>query len=665
MLRNKRRQRSALSYRIPLWGVVLIVGALVYLDNSPFLLAPSHSESGGDQQTRTATADVVVVLDYETIATSGETFRARDFSAAWIDLLEQHLGPVTAVTPASLAPKHLEAARAVVLTSSVSDGIPESLRTRLREFALDGHLLVLERPDGPMREMFSADGEAGIQIGRNFTFARGIDDPFRKELTSMPIETEYVGSTSPKKNADTLLAIDGAPVVYRAPVGDGDVVTIDFDLGELLVAHQQGRPSERFTVDPEGSGSNELPPRTDDLIADDSLRGAEIPYADLLERFVAYGVIQRYAPLPALWPFPGDSLGVVIPIHPDRRLGDGGGWMLEYESQHDGTSTLLSSSDSGLTAAGAAVIDRRGGELGLLWRMAGTPSQQTRSYGPWGFEPVAQPLSLEQQISSLTDTIPAGFIHTTKTAGRWWTREWAQPFRVLESQGVPLDVSYEPETDGFAFGTGFPFRALDRTGLPLGVRELPIVVPDRRSTELAIESLLETSRRGHHQVLSYALAPSAFGRYPDMKRFDAWVESFKAIRRNGHILRNASQFHQFWRARADSSLTSRVIEEATLPDADGIERPEEEGDEETSATDEEPTGLLLRITADLARNDLAITVPAEIGDRTFYQARRRASRVGGELVARKMTTDTKSIVGFDFRRIPVDAGSTRIDVYYK
>jgi len=667
MLRNNRRQRSALSYRIPLWGAVLIVGALVYLDNSPFLLSPSHSEADGTRHTRTAPSDIVVVLDYQTIATSGETFRGRDWSAAWIDMLEQHLGPVTAVTPASLAPEHLESARAVVLTSSVSGAIPESLRSRLREFALDGHLLVVERPDGQMREMFSADGEAGLQVGREITFARGIADPFKEQLTSMPIETEYVGSTSPKTNAETLMAIDGAPVIYRAPVGDGHVVTVDFDIGELLVAHQQGRPTSSFAVRPSNDASGDLPPRTDDLVADDALRGAEIPYADLLERFVAYGVIQRHAPMPGVWPFPGEALGVVVPVHPDRHLGDGGGWMLEYEARQDGTSTLLSSTDAELTAAGAAVADRRGGEIGLLWRMAGTPSQQPRPYGVWGFQPVARPQSLDQQLSALTDTIPADRIRTAKTAGRWWTRRWAGPFRVLDQQGIPLDLSYEPDAQGFAFGTGFPFRVLDRSGWPMAVREQPIVMPDRRSTTLEIQAFLETSRRGHHQVMTYAIAPSRFGQFPDMAQFDAWVQSFDAIRRNGHVIRHASQFHRFWRARATSSIESRVIEQAELPDDEGVDvpdDPEDESDDE-AAPEGGDTGLLLRITANLERNDLSVTVPQQIGERTFYQARRRASRVAGELVARQMATDTQSIVGYAFRRIPVDAGSTRIDVYYR
>ena len=306
--KSRRRQRSSLPYRIPLWGAVLLVGALVYLDNSPFLIEPSSDEAGGTTISRTRTSDVVVVLDYRRIGATDTTFRKRDWSGAWVDMLEQHLGPITVVTPESLASKHLKNARAIVLTASVTGEIPESLATELREQALDGSLLVVDRPEGKLREMFAANGEAGTQIGRNITFARGVKAPFKSQLTSMPIDTEYIGSTSPKDDSKTLLAIDGAPVVYSVAVGEGHVVTVDFDIGEQLVAMQQGRPSEDWRVEAGNVNTDELPPKTSDLVGDDKLRGAEIPYADLLERFIVYGVIQRYAPIPSLWPFPGDAL---------------------------------------------------------------------------------------------------------------------------------------------------------------------------------------------------------------------------------------------------------------------------------------------------------------------------------------------------------------------
>ncbi len=662
MFRQHRRQRSAWAYRIPLWGIVFAIGAAVYLDASPMILEPSVSESGGERITRPDPTDLVAVIDYRAVRQSGDSFRTRDWSAAWIDMLDQHLGSTTVVTPTSLASKHLDAARIVVLTASVSSGIPSALRTKLRDFVLQGNLLVVERPTGKLREMFSANGEAGLQQGREVTFARGIDDPFKSQLTEMPVETEYVGSTSPKDDAETLLAIDGAPVVYRSSVGDGEVVTVDFDLGQQLVALQQGRPTDDFHLHGSSQRDRPLPPKTRDLIASDKLVESTVPYADLLERFLVYGILQRHAAIPGLWPFPGEALGAVVPIHTDRRLGDGGGWMLEYETEHGATSTLLSSVDAELTAAGSAVIDRRGGEIGLLWRMPGTPSKRLERYGAWGLEPVARPMALETQIESLTATIPADGISTAKTAGGWWTEAWTQPFRRLAGQGVGLDTSYAPDRSGFAFGTGFPFRTLDRDGLPLSVREMPITVPDRPTSELDLEPLLQASRNGHHQVISYAIAPASFGAYPDMQRFSDWIGSFKAVRRYGHVITHAAEFHRFWKSRLASSLESRLIEETSLPADREAGDP---GDAEESEEGERGEGLALRINADLQRNDLSILVPATIDGREFLEARSQPSRAAGELVARKLPAASESIVGFEFQRIGLEAGSTRIDVYYQ
>lgn len=655
---SRSRQGSTLPYRIPLWGAILIVGTVLYLDNSPMQLEPTERLASGERLTRTQTADIVCVLDYRQIANSDPTFRDRDWSAAWIGMLEQHVGPIAAVTPQSLSAEHLESASAVVLTASVSDQIPDELAERLRQYALDGDLLVIERPEDTLREMFAANGRAGVQTGREITFARGIQEPYESQLTDLPLDTEYVGSTSPREGAETLLAIDGAPGIYAATVGDGTVVTVEFDLGEQLVALQQGRPTADFRVETESSEPSRQPPKTHELVADEALRGSEVPYADLLERYIVHGVLQRYAPVPTLWPFPGDAAGVVVPVHSDRELGDRGGWMLEYEASRDATSTLLSSVDSGLTAAGAAVIDRRGGEIGLLWRRAGSPAQRTDSYGLWGLEPVARPMTLHRQVGTLRETLPEESVTSVRAAGGWWSRSWDRPLRAVARENIPLDLSYRPREKGFAFGTGFPFRVFERSGAPLPVRELPIVVPGHASESFDIETLLGASRNGHHQVLTYSLAPASFGDYPDLQRFEQWVESFTQIRRNGHVIRNAREFLAFWRGRLDSQIESSLIEGVEVPDDDpesAMEEPERgSGD-----------GLLLRIQGQFARNDLSIAVPESIGDRSFQQARRRASRSAGRLVAQKLETQRKSMVGYSLRRLPVESGSSRIDIYYR
>lgn len=655
---RRSRNESTTFYRVALWTAVAIVGLLAWLDNSPLHLDTDAKQADIAPSVNKKSADVLVVIDWRAVHDSGSTFRTQDWSAAWVGMLQQEIGPVQVLTPGSLNLDRLDEARVVVLTASVSDSVPASLRKKLRRQALDGKLIVVERPDGELREAFSANGRAGPQRGRSLTFARGLEEPYATQLTEMPVDTEYIGSTSPREGATTLLSMDGAPVVYAAPIGDGTVVTVEFDLGEQLVSLQQGRPTDDFRVEGESPAAGDTAPPTVDALpmAPDKTAGAEVPWADLLERFMVHGVIGRYAPLPGLWAFPGGALGAVVPIHCDRRLGDGGGWMLEYEAEQNAASTVLSSVDSGLTAAGAAVMNRRGGEIGLFWRRAGTPEEIEERIGVLGLEPLARPLTLETQIDRLADTIP-GRPRTTKIMGRWWDRDWTAPFLQMAANGIRVDTSYEPSTAGFSFGTGLPFEVLGPNGLPLGVWEQPVVLPAGDTGGPTLDTLLNASRRGHHQVLTWSLPSSAFADYPDMSRFDDWIGSFETIRRADHLITSVSRLNDYRRKRRASRLNSRLIRDASPPKGKG---PQKEGAEAGSGK-----GLLLRVSVETADGRSSLMVPARIDGHRFDQARRRASRVGGKLVARKLTTEKESIVGYPVRRIPLESGSSRIDVYYQ
>src|SRR5699024_7943627 len=109
--------------------------------------------------------------------------------------------------------------------------------------------------------------------------------------------------------------------------------TLDFDLGEQLVAMQQGRPTQDYRVRRQQKRANHGPqadaPKTSALIMDPAMVNNSVPFADLLSRFIVHGVIAQYSPMPAFWPFPGGAKGALIALHEDQSLGDGGGWMLE------------------------------------------------------------------------------------------------------------------------------------------------------------------------------------------------------------------------------------------------------------------------------------------------------------------------------------------------
>lgn len=664
MFESRRKQSAHTAYRALLWVLVVIVATALYLDNSPFVLDNDFERAEGEAITRESGSDVLVVLDYEAIATSGPDFAERDFSVAWINLFEQEVGPVSIATPQSLSMKVLDASRVVVLTSSVADEVPATLLEKLRQHALDGNIIVVERPRGKLRETFSANGRAGVRDGQKLTFARGLADPFEGQLLQMPLSTQYVGSTAPRSGATTHLSIDGAPAIYATPIGDGTAITVDFDFGEQMVALQQGRPDDDYQVaaDPRAGV-----PRTKALMMDPALATNTVPYADLLERFMVFGVIGAYTPMPSFWPFPGGAQGALIAVHEDAELGDGGGWMLGYETDHQAVSTLLSTVDAGLSASGAAVIERMGGEIGLSWKKAGTPLEIDKRVGIGDFEPLAQPVSLADQLDQLREALPSNYVRTARITDSWWDTEWSRPFELMAAENIRVDTSYSPAPGaGYAFGTGFPFLVVDAAGQPLGIRELPIVYPTGVTDGPKLAELIEQSSQGHHEAIPWSVSPTAFADYPDMERFERWLAVFDLAERHGHIITNVARFDRFLRSRRAGRIQSRVVSDAELPRK--RRPPPAEGDEEADAVTPSASGeeaTLLRITVEAKRRGLSLTVPASLQGRQFRLAKKGVNRIAGELVSGDIETVGADLVGYKFRRIPLDPGFNTIDVYYQ
>lgn len=675
----RRKPRSHTATRVLLWTLVLAAFGLFYLRANPWQIAIDPQLSDGNEISREAQADIIIVIDYDAMRKQGGDFERHDWSAAWINTIEQEVGPVTIATPRSLSHKVLGESRIVILTSSVSAQIPDALMARLREHVEAGNLLVVERPGGALREAWAADGRAGERRGQQFTFAKDLPEPYQTQMREIPLSTDYIGSTRARKGSEMMLSIDGAPVVYANPVGEGHVVTVDFDYGEALTALQQGKPNKPgFGVAPTGAKKTEHDtPRPSDLMMSQKLVGAPVPYADLLERFMVHGVLMRYAPGPTLWTFPNGREGAVIAIHQDEQLGDGGAWMLDHELERKGVSSLLTTIDAGLSASGAATIHRKGGDIGLLWRMQGTPSELLEPMGVAGFEPLTRPTSLKQQTAELRQTLPVSYVRTCRVAGGWWSKQWDEPFRQMAKENLRIDMSYElPRTSGFAFGTGFPFLAVRDTGTPLGVRELPVVVPDRAVEGPSINELLDSSQKGHHMAITYAVEPAGFADYPDMERFGAWLDLFDEIERTNHIMTSPYRYDNFMRTRRASNMRSRVIAGVDapkpgfkIPTLDAKDKDGDKPDPAPPASSSKKRATLLRITIEAKAKGMSLTVPARMGDgtgntHTFSSARQRSQRLGKEGSSAELEARHLSLIGIDLVLVPLERGFNTIDIYY-
>lgn len=649
----RKNKVRVLPYRVALWAIVAVLVFARGLNDHPMTVDVDLDTSDGIELTRDAGADILVVLDYEAIRQSGTTFGARDWSAAWINLVEQELGPVSIATPETLSQRLIDDARVIVLTSSVSGDLPQSMIESVRQRVVDGHTVVIERPRGQARELFSANGRAGQRRGQAITHAEGLEAPFAGQLRQMPLFTDYIGSTSAREGSETLLSIDGAPVIYAVPFGDGQAITVDFNLGEQLISLQQGRPGEDFLVQ-RSSDIERRPPRTADLIADERLLGADVPYADLLERFIVYGVLMRYAPIPAFWIYPEAADGAVIFIHEDARLGDGGAWMLEHEVEHGGTSTLLTTIDSGLTQQGAERIHHRGGEIGLAWRVPDPSVALFEPVGLGGFEPLREAIDLDTQLRGLRRRLPVGYIRSARTFDGVWTDHWSDPLAALSKAGIRADFSYEtPAHRGYSFATGMPFLAMNDEGLPLGIRVYPIVVPPGATSGPDLADLLRASSEGHHQLITIATRPSVFADYPDMADFESWLGTFAHIQEHNHVIVNALRFDAYQRARRAGSIRSRYQTRSPLPQAARSE-----------ATAPNHRGNLLRVTVEAQERGMHLVIPETIGETSFLAGRRGTERVGAEVVSSRIETESASIIGFPLRRIRLEQGFNTFEFYY-
>jgi hypothetical protein len=635
-MKLRRNKNQHLPLRMTLWFCVVLAFVLALLNQTPLPVNVEFPQEEPVELTRDTPADVVVVIDWNAVRASPATFSGRDFSASWINLFEQEVGPVTIATPVTLNARLLDGARVIILTSSVAKEVPPAITKLLREYVLAGKLLlVVERPEGEMRERFGANGRVGSQRGRKISWVRDLEDPSRQHLLDAKVDIEFVGSTMPKEDATTWMSVDGAPVVYSVPIGLGHVVIVDFDFGEFLVASQQGKPKDDFTL----PGSD---PTTVDLASFQV--GQAFPVADAVERYLVHGIIGRLTEVPAFWPFPAGSDGVVVALHEDHVLGNGGAWMLRYEATRKGASTLVTSVNSGFDLEGQERVEKLGGEVGLLWQMQDTPNAMMESFGIGPVRPFARPQTLEAQVNDFeknTGTRPT----TAQILGHSWTKDWVAPLQAMSSQGIRIDFSYSPiDKPGYRFGTGLPFLALDETGLPLSIRELPVIVPEATDAGPAILDFLTRSQASTHQAITIASRPAAFADFPDIKKFEKWIELFDHIETTNHRLLSANALDTFMRARRASTIRTVVL----APAADA------------------PQNLkVVRVTVESKRGDLELMLPERLGNQVLARVRQKVNRVGDELVSGELETTPADYMGIPVRRVKLESGFNTIDVYYE
>ena len=638
MIRDRR-------IRFFLWGSICVIIVLAYFCFHPWIWRTDSHQTAGSSVILDTTSDFLLVVDYGAFASSPEQFAETSFSLAWLNTLQQEVGPVSLLDAPQFLDVDLSKYRCLILTRSVSRH--STWQPKVRSFLERGGTVVMEMPEGELRALASADGKGGIRQAQNITYLSGLAPEYMEALAGLNLSnmTQIAGSAGPLDESTTWMTIDGVPVVYSKSYALGTVVTVDFNYGMLLTSLQQGRPLDDFKIrNVTGTSSIE----TMDLAMRESV---ELPLADILERFLIYGVINESMPVVSFWPFFDGMDGALIVSHREEGLGDAAVWMPQYEATFKATSTLFATYPLAFSDDGLDKLLQIHAELGLLFDLQ--VDERSRAKDPVGmfkFSPVWRLLNVEEQALGMKAVLPekTPLLSAQSRDGIWFSH-YTHAFRTLSTAGFRADASYRSASDapGYGFSTGFPFMPIDTNGLMFNILEFPVQFPDMKdAAQLEIlTQYLTASEKAHHELISISLEPGAYARDPNAEMFETWQSVYRLASEHRHWITSILNYFRFSRARFSSELKTRVVE---------------------MTNNHNKKMQVIRIETLAPEAGMYVSVPKKLSNWNYSDTRRGVQRVREEgVLSDSLQTRPVSLFGYERVLVPLTKGFNAIDVIYE
>lgn len=635
-----RLKRDRLT-RLWLWGSIVLFGILLYLCTNPVVWQSDERLSAGTTITLDASSDFLIVVDYDLFEDAPRRFSDMAFSLSWLNTLQQEIGPVTLMDSEQFTEAELDKYRCIILTHSASSH--DAWVPKLRNYLERGGTLVMEMPAGALRAIASADGKGGLRNVQNITYATDLPDELQKALFSLDLSnrTQIIGSAAPLDDSTTYLTIDGIPAIYAKKYATGHVITVEFNYGMLLTSLQQGRPLDDFSLrDFHDSPAFE----TSDLAVTGDMP-YDTPLADVIERFLLYGVLDRYFPVVGLWPFFDGQMGALLVTHQESGMGDRATWMPEYEATFKATSTMFITSPTKITNEGFQTFRQYHTEPGLSFDL-NQDAQAIAPLGPISFSPVWRRLTLSEQTDDLKARLGENqHLLSSQAYNGHWDAHYTRPFRALAAADFKADASYRAPNDksGYAFMTGLPFLPLDINGKIFNIMEFPIAFPHPNAQADAeqLQTFLEKSAATDHACIGITLEADLFIHKPNLDTFRVWKNIYRMASDHHHWVTGILPYFRFTRARFNAELTSRV-------------------------TPSNKKNRVLKIESLAPESGMTVMVPASLGEMKFVEARRGIHRVREDVqLSDSLTPVPVSVFGFERMLVPLSKGFNAIDIVYE
>lgn len=556
---RKETMLGALKWDFIILGLIALgLGVAAVLDDPYFQPATSPEATGSRPPDRTE-GDVLLLLP-DTPAANAEAFDELDCSYGWFNALWQHYGAFATSMNRNLSPEMLAGRSVVIVPRRVAEAMPSTGISALAGFARDGGQVVVEQPPEGWELL------TGISLSNKTRRARlvtstdglGVHGPMRKHLPDVPILGPLMAAPDlePYPNGPTLLEVDDQPGLTVSALGDGSVYTFAFDFGCTVTGLQQGLPDDgmRFGRDAEAKLLD-----VSERVAHERLLTSHVPYSDLLELAV-FQRLSEARPMPRLWSYPGQHAGAVMLTHATPGNTRAAIGYADWSRKKGAPSTVFVAPDA-ISRTEAAILDKTGADIGLLWIRGVEREPMTESIGVGALRPIRQELTLIEQRQELAMKLDADeHVDHVRVEASLWANDWATTFKQLAKAKLRLDNSFGPTSAdhyGYLFGTGYPFYPIDERGLPLPVLESPFVLHGANVQRDRLERMLTNSKAYFHQPLTISIPSYAMRREPSAGILLAFRQVFELAKEHNHWVTSLAEFRRFLSARRKSVLTSQ------------------------------------------------------------------------------------------------------------
>lgn len=553
-------------------GVILVSAAIIVFSLDWFhvdLPARERAIAASPPTPRAGESCVVLAADADAIAASSRkgTFRELDLSYAWLNVLEQEVGPADLVDPERL-PTVLPHARWVILSSSVfTDSFDPGIWTRhLAPWVAGGGALVLDRPNRAWLAAIGFDGPfEEREIRPSAWRVVNVETGHPQDL---PLPRISLSAVLPNPDPRWTCILEAVtPTEARLPVvlgqrrGLGYILLAAADLPRLLVVTQQGMPEDDFSV--VNRHTEILNPRrleTNDLVADPVMLTNDVPSADIVERAVV-DALAAEVPIPRWWYFPEGATGAAAVTQDDEAFGDNALWMLEDDAEHGRRSTTFFVAGGRLTATAWQRCAGKGAGGGIHWNRRKDMAGGWDRFGIWLFRPFHRMRSLEAQLRVLEPVLGTPIL-VNRNHFLAWSAHYTRDFRVLAANGIRLDSSYGTDWGcrGYLFGTGLPFHPLDANGCPFRLLEVPQIWADNiaGADSAWVSGVLRDASERYHELVVSLYHPDSFTWLPEdpLGGYRTRELNFETAEALGMWTPTFPELLAWWNARAESRFAA-------------------------------------------------------------------------------------------------------------